>query len=180
MTFAHGQRQGQPADLQHGIHDICLLSPPPSCSAGILRSTAAAATTATVEAEAEAAEGGRGLVGGVSVGGSGGLAAWDASGRQFGVVWRRKCRHRDPTVWRRTDRRPRSLAGLSPPGWEPSFAMHSFAGTRRAGFHSCSGCLHVLRIADVALVRMLAFRGRHNKKRSPAEKASNHRKRHVA
>jgi hypothetical protein len=41
-----------------------------------------------------------------------------ASGRQSGEVWRRECRHRDPTVRRRTDRRPRSLAGLNPPGWE--------------------------------------------------------------
>ena len=37
------------------------------------------------------------------------------------MVWRRECRHRDPTVRRRTDRRPRSLAGLNPPGWELSF-----------------------------------------------------------
>ena len=37
------------------------------------------------------------------------------------MAWRRKCRHRDPTVRRRTDRRPRSLAGLNPPGWELSF-----------------------------------------------------------
>ena len=90
------------------------------------------ATTATAEAEAEAeaeaAEGGRGLVGGGSVGGSSA-----ASGRQCGVAWRRKCRHRDPTVRRRTDQRPRSLAGLNPPGWELSFAMHSFAGTANKG-----------------------------------------------
>ena len=37
------------------------------------------------------------------------------------MVWRRECRHRDPTVRRRTDRRPRSLAGLNPLGWELSF-----------------------------------------------------------
>ena len=50
-----------------------------------------------------------------------------ASGRQSGEVWRRECRHRDPTVRRRTDRRPRSLAGLNPPGWELSccsLSMH--------------------------------------------------------
>ena len=42
--------------VQNGVHDICLLSPPPSRFAGILSSTAAAAATATAEAEAEAAE----------------------------------------------------------------------------------------------------------------------------
>jgi hypothetical protein len=50
-----------------------------------------------------------------------------ASGRQSGKMWRRECHHRDPTVRRRTDRRPRSLAGLNPPGWELSccsFSMH--------------------------------------------------------
>ena len=71
--------------VKNGVHDICLLSPPPSRFAGILSSTAAAAaTTATAEAEAEAAEAraaaaqsrvGGSSVGGGLVGGSGGLRA---------------------------------------------------------------------------------------------------------
>ena len=105
--------------VQNGVHDICLLSPPPSRFAGILSSTAAAAATATAEAEAEAAEA---RVAAAQSAAAQSAAAWSAaraaSGRQCGVVWRRECRHRDPTVRRRTDRRPRSLAGLNPPGWE--------------------------------------------------------------
>ena len=72
-------------------------------------------------------EGGRGSVGGGSVGGSGGLRAAVRRGVAARVP------HCDPTVRRRTDRRPRSLAGLNPPGWELSFAMHSFAGTANKG-----------------------------------------------
>jgi hypothetical protein len=120
--------------VQNGVHDICLLSPPPSRFAGILSSTAAAAATATAEAEAEAAEA---RVAAAQSAAAQSAAAWSAaraaSGRQCGVVWRRECRHRDPTVRRRTDRRPRSLAGLNPPRWELSFAMHSFAGTANKG-----------------------------------------------
>ena len=41
-------------------------------------------------------------------------------------VWRRECRHRDPTVRRRTDRRPRSLVG---PGWELSSCSSQCAST---------------------------------------------------
>ena len=47
-----------------------------------------------------------------------GLEARAASGRQCAEVWRRECCHCDPTVRRRTDRRPRSLVGLNPPGVE--------------------------------------------------------------
>jgi hypothetical protein len=94
-----------------------------SRSAGILSSTAAA-MTATAEAE-EARVGWPRLSRESAAAQS--AAAWSAvraaSGRQCGVVWRRECRHRDPTVRRRTDQRPRSLAGLNPPGWELSFAM---------------------------------------------------------
>ena len=67
-------------------------------------------------------EGGGGSVGGSSVSGGSGSPAWlearAASGRQCAEVSRRQCCTCDPTVRRRTDRRPRSLVGLNPPGVE--------------------------------------------------------------